>query len=225
MSYNRIMIKLVIFDVDGVVLDSETLFLKAAAVNSKVNGYDLPDELLNSIIGTGEERHHQIVGDYIGEGFDPKKYNDDLMSVWAEIKQNEPPKPKKGLHKLMDHLMANDIHIALATSTKKERQLKDLKNAKVDHYFEFMVFGDDITRHKPDPEIYQIVVDHYGIPKDEILIIEDSINGILSAVNCGIKVIYIPDNVKVPEEIEKQAYCKLEDLSQVIDVIEDLKKE
>ena len=218
------MIKLVIFDVDGVILDSERLYLESAIINSRENGYNIPKEILMSVIGTGMENHRQTILDYMGSDFDFDSYFRKIEEYWYSLRTNEAFPPKKGFFELLAYLKQKGISIALATSTEKERQIKNLEAAGIPDCFDFMVFGDEISRHKPDPEIYEMVLDHFGYPKDEVLIIEDSINGIKSGLNAGAKVIYIPDVVKVPDELARKAYRKLDDLSEVIDVIEELNR-
>ena len=218
------MIKLVIFDVDGVVLDTEELYVDSAVQNAIDNHYDMPRELFVATIGSGMENHKRIIMDYMGPDFDFDTYISLVNEYWEKFRAVRPPKPKKGLFELLDYLRSHNIRTALATSTDRQRQLRSLNDAGVDFPFDFMVFGDDITRHKPDPQIYNMVIDHFGYPKDEVLIIEDSINGINSGLNAGVKVIFVPDLVKVPEELIEKTYRKLDDLSQCIEVIEELGK-
>ena len=126
----------------------------------------------------------------------------------------------------MEYLKKHNINTALATSTEKERQLNNLRAVNINEdYFDYMVFGNDISKSKPDPEIYLKVVEHYNIDKEDILVIEDSLNGVLSGINAGLKVIYIPDIIDIPKDVEELTYKKLNNLSEVIEVIENINKE
>ena len=218
------MIKLVIFDVDGVILDTEKLYIDSALENCRNNHYDIPREVLVSTIGRGMENHRRVIMGYMGPDFDFDTYIDKQEAYWEKFKVLTPPQVKKGFFELYSYLKEKGIRMALATSTDKERQLRSLEDSGVGTDFDFMVFGDEITRHKPDPQIYNMVIDHFGYPKDEIVIIEDSINGINSGLNAGVKVIFVPDLVKVPEELVERTCRKVDDLSQCIDVIEELCK-
>ncbi len=218
------MIKLVIFDVDGVILNTEELYVNSALQNCKDHDYPIPREKLIETIGSGMENHKRVIMEYMGPDFDFDTYIDRQEEYWDKFRDMTPPEAKKGFFELYSYLKRKGIMTALATSTDRSRQLRSLLDAKVGHDFDFMVFGDDISRHKPDPQIYELVLEHFGYPKDEAIIIEDSINGIMSGLNAGVKVIYIPDLVKVPQELIDKTYRKLDDLSQCIDVIEELSK-
>ena len=84
-----------------------------------------------------------------------------------------------------------------------------------------MVFGDEIKNSKPCPDIYLKVYNHFSYDKDEIMIFEDSTNGILSAYNANIKVVYIKDMVNVNKEIVSLCYKKCKDLDEGIKIINE----
>lgn len=220
------MIKLVIFDCDGVVIDSESLYLECALENCKINHFDIPVDVLKSVIGGTMVRHKKIIMDYMGSDFDFDGYMEKLREIVTSRKMISPAPVKKGFFELMEYLKNHNINTALATSTEKDRQLNNLKAVNIDeNYFDYMVFGDDISKSKPDPEIYLKVVEHYNIDKEDILVIEDSLNGVLSGINAGLKVIYIPDIIDIPKDVEELTYKKLNNLSEVIEVIENINKE
>lgn len=220
------MIKLVIFDCDGVILDSESLYLDIALENCKINHYDIPIDVLKKVIGGTKVHFKEVMMDYMGEGFDFDKYLNDLQDVYLSNKDKRTAPVKKGFFELMKYLKDNKISTALATSTDKNRQLINLNRVNIsEDNFDYMVFGSDITKSKPDPEIYLKVVEHFNIPKEDILVIEDSLNGVLSGINAGLKVIYIPDIVDIPKDIEDMTFRKLKDLSEVIELIESINKE
>lgn len=220
------MIKLVIFDCDGVVIDSESLYLECALENCKINHFDIPIDVLKSVIGGTMVRHKQLIMDYMGSDFDFDGYMEKLRDIVTSRKKISPAPVKKGFFELMEYLKKHNICTALATSTEKERQLNNLRAVDIDEdYFDYMIFGNDIKKSKPDPEIYLKVVEHYNIDKEDILVIEDSLNGVLSGINAGLKVIYIPDIVDIPKDVEELTYRKLNNLSEVIEVIENINKE
>ena len=220
------MIKLVIFDCDGVVIDSESLYLDIALENCRINHYDIPIDVLKSVIGGTRDHFKEILMNYMGEGFDFDKYLNDLQDIYLSSKDKRVAPVKKGFFELIKYIKDNKISTALATSTDRNRQLSNLKRVNIsEDCFDYMVFGNDITKSKPDPEIYLKVVQHYNIDKEDILVIEDSLNGVLSGINAGLKVIYIPDMIDIPKDVEELTYKKLKDLSEVINVIESINKE
>ena len=220
------MIKLVIFDCDGVILDSESLYLDCALENCKINHFDIPIDVLKDVIGGNMVHHKEVIMNYMGKDFDFDDYINKLRDIASLRKKISPTPVKKGFFELMLYLKDHGIKTAMATSTEKVRQLNNLKAVNINEdYFDFMVFGDDINKSKPDPEIYLKVVKHYNIEKEDILVIEDSLNGVLSAINAGLKVIYIPDLINIPKDVEELTYKKLNSLDEVIDLIESINKE
>ena len=216
------MIKLVIFDVDGVILDSETMYVNAAVETCRKYHYDLPVEIIKKSIGCRTDVQKKIDTEYMGEDFDFDTYFVQLKQEMERRMIEDPPSAKKGLVELLDYLKKKGISIALATSSDRKKQNYCLKKAGVYDYFDYMIFGEDIKNSKPDPEIYLKVIEHFGCDKDEVLIIEDSVNGILSGYNAGARVIYVPDIVEVPQDIVDRTFRKLDDLSQCIELIEEL---
>ena len=219
------MIKLVIFDCDGVVLDSESLYIEAALKVCKKGNYNIPLEIIKKVIGGTITLQKEIILDYMGKDFDFDNYHQELVKTITLESINNPPKIKKGFKELINYLKINNINTALATSTYKERQMYNLKANDIIDCFDYLLFGDDIKNSKPDPEIYLKVVEHFNYPKEEILIIEDSLNGILSGLNAGIKVIYIKDLIEISADIKEKTYSTLNDLSEVINLIGKINKE
>ncbi len=209
------MTKLAIFDVDGTLIDSESLYVKAALLNNKINGYNIPYEVIMNTIGRNRESVRQIVVDSQQKGFDYDTYRSKLMALYDEDLLTL----KKGAINILEHCKKHNILTAIATSTYKEKQLRILNKLDIAKYFDYMVFGDQIKNSKPAPDIYLDVYNHYNFNKEDILIFEDSRNGILSAHNAGIKVVYIKDVVDVEKEVVDLAYKSIKDLDEGIKLL------
>lgn len=209
------MTKLAIFDVDGTLIDSESVYVKAALLNNKLNGYDVPYDVIMNTIGRNRESVRQVVLDSQSKGFDYDTYRHKLMELYDE----DTLTLKKGAINILEYCIRNNIKAAVATSTYKEKQLRILKQLHIDEYFDYMIFGDEIKNSKPAPDIYLNVYNHYNYPKEDILIFEDSRNGILSAYNAGIKVVYIKDQVDVEQEVVNLAYKSIKDLDEGIKLL------
>lgn len=213
------MIKLVIFDVDGTLVDSEVVFVKAAIKNMEVNGYNIPMSAIMGIIGQNRIAGRKLIESTQDDSFDYDKYIKDYEKIRSEILENEPLKLKKGALNILNYCKEHNIKMAIATSTYKEKQVKVLTNLGIIDYFDYMVFGDEIINSKPAPDIYLKVYEHYNLDKDEMIIYEDSNNGILSGYNAGIKVVYIKDIVDVKEETLALCYKQVKDLDEGIEVL------
>lgn len=213
------MIKLVIFDVDGTLVDSEVVFVKAAIKNMEVNGYNIPMSAIMGIIGQNRIAGRKLIESTQDDSFDYDKYIKDYEKIRSEILENEPLKLKKGAINILNYCKEHDIKMAIATSTYREKQIKVLTNLGIIGYFDYMVFGDEIKNSKPAPDIYLKVYEHYNLDKDEMIIYEDSNNGILSGYNAGIKVVYIKDIVDVKEETLALCYKQVKDLDEGIEIL------
>lgn len=213
------MIKLVIFDVDGTLVDSEVVFVKAAIKNMEVNGYNIPMSAIMGIIGQNRIAGRKLIESTQDDSFDYDKYIEDYEKIRSEILENEPLKLKKGALNILNYCKEHNIKMAIATSTYREKQIKVLTNLGIIGYFDYMVFGDEIKNSKPAPDIYLKVYEHYNLDKDEMIIYEDSNNGILSGYNAGIKVVYIKDIVDVKEETLALCYKQVKDLDEGIEIL------
>ena len=209
------MTKLAIFDVDGTLIDSESIYVKAALLNNKINNYNVPLNVIMNTIGRNRESVRQVVIDSQTKDFDYDTYRSKLMEIYNQDRLTL----KKGAINILEYCKNHNILSAVATSTYKEKQLRILNKLDLIKYFDYMVFGDEIKNSKPAPDIYLDVYNHYNFKKEDILIFEDSRNGILSAHNAGIKVVYIKDVVDVEKEVVDLAYKSIKDLDEGIKLL------
>lgn len=215
------MIKLVIFDVDGTLVDSETVYVKAALKNLEVNHYNIPMSAIMGIIGQNRVAGRKLIESTQDDSFNYDKYIKDFEKIRNQILENEPYKLKKGALNILNYCKKHNIKTAIATSTARDKQTKVLTELGIIDYFDYMVFGDEIKNSKPAPDIYLKVYEHYNIDKDEMIIYEDSKNGILSAHNAGIRVVYIKDIVDVEEEVTSLCYKQVKDLDEGIEILNE----
>ena len=209
------MTKLAIFDVDGTLIDSESIYVKAALLNNKINNYNVPLDVIMNTIGRNRESVRQVVIDSQTKDFDYDTYRSKLMEIYNQ----DSLVLKKGAINILEYCKNHNILAAVATSTYKEKQLRILTQLDIAKYFDYMVFGDQIKNSKPAPDIYLNVYNHYNFKKEDILIFEDSRNGILSAHNAGIKVVYIKDVVDVEKEVVDLTYKSIKDLDEGIKLL------
>ena len=213
------MIKLVIFDVDGTLVDSESIYVKAALKNLEVNHYNIPMPAIMGIIGQNRVAGRKLIESTQDDSFNYDKYINDFEKIRNQILENEPYKLKKGALNILNYCKKHNIKMVIATSTARDKQSKVLTELGIIDYFDYMVFGDEIKNSKPAPDIYLKVYEHYNIDKDEMIIYEDSKNGILSAHNAGIRVVYIKDIVDVEEEVTSLCYKQVKDLDEGIELL------
>ncbi|MBF4696084.1 HAD family hydrolase [Fusibacter ferrireducens] len=212
-------IELVIFDMDGLMFDTEVISYKAWAKAADYYNYHMSKELFNRTIGTNLTRTREILMEYFGENFPFDLIKSERVIISNEIVNTDGVPIKKGLYELLEHLKKNKFKMAVATSTNRNRATDLLKLAKVDNYFDYVLCGDEVERSKPDPEIFIKVSKRLDCIAQRCVVIEDSENGILAAKRAGMIPIMIPDIQQPSLEIESLLFRKLENLKELINLL------
>lgn len=182
---------------DGCLIDSEIVYVYAwFELFQELN---IPIELDEIMNWRGKnnrlinERINEFVGD-MDETLNLRKIRDERFYV--KLYNNE-VELKPFAKDILDYLDSKNIPYALVTSTIKEKASKVLTHFNLYHRFKFIFFGDDVVDSKPNPEIYLKAVSQSGLNKHEILVFEDSRNGIEACNNAGLDVVYVPDRDRI----------------------------
>lgn len=215
------MIKAVIFDMDGLMFDTEKLAKDGYEYAGKIMGFKVPEEVYYKVIGLNVENTKRVFKEYLGEDFDYDKSRE-IRIAYADdyFKKNGVP-VKEGLYDLLSFLKSNGIKTAVATSTVEQRAKARLIEANVYDDFEAAVYGDMVKRGKPEPDIFLKAAELIEVDVKDCIVLEDSKNGIIAAYRGGFKAVMIPDLIMPDSEIEKMLYAKLESLKDVIDLVKN----
>ena len=212
-------LKLVIFDMDGLMFDTERRHYEATIQAFKDLNIEIDTELLKNGVGTQNFDLNSIVLSELPPGFDlTEHFHKSRQKYLEDILVHGVPK-KPGLDQLIQTLKANNIKIAVGTSTRRERAELYLRNAQVFELFDWVVTGSDITSSKPDPEIFLTACFWAAVPPKHALVLEDSIHGAIAAQRAGIKCIIVPDLVQPTPEVKRSAYAIVKDLYEVRNII------
>ena len=190
------MIRNVIFDMDGLMFDTERLYVRALEeyVGPKT-GVAFPRENILKTLGSNHADFERMFPALFGTAISFS----DCYAMIADWMQNEmethgvPVKP--GLCALLTALKADGIKIALATGTSRHIALEYLKRTDTLRYFDAFAFGDQVAHGKPDPEIFLLAADALGTKPEHTAVFEDSVNGLLAAHAGGFFSICVPDLV------------------------------
>lgn len=186
------MVKAIIFDMDGLMIDSERLSYKVYDKQMRLMGYEYSEEFYKSSLGMARKEETQLYYDVYGDDFPMEEFWKKTHEEIDQILFTEVPL-KKGLIKLLQFLKENKYKTMVATSSERHRVDQILKAAKVRDYFDDVICGDEVEYSKPNPEIFLKACKKMQVTTEEVLVLEDSEAGILAAHEGGIEVICIPD--------------------------------
>ena len=211
--------KAVIFDMDGLMIDSERVtyneYVKKLA---QLGHHDFTEELYRNCLGKNKQGICQVFIDHYGQDFPMTEVWDDVH-VWIDESLRQYVPKKKGLVELLEYLKANNYKTIVATSSGRARVDEILKNADLTKYFDDTICGDEVTHGKPHPEIFLTACQKLDVKPEEALVLEDSEAGILAAYDGRIDVICVPD-MKYPEPQFVEKVTKIVDsLDEVIDYL------
>lgn len=207
--------KAVVFDMDGLMFDTEQVAILAWDYAGEKMGLGKTGYMVFKTLGVNRELSKKIWTEEFGDNYNDealwnytKEFMDDFYS------KNKVP-VKKGLYILLDYLKNNGYKLAVASSTNKQGVERNLKDAGVFEYFNAVVGGDMVTKSKPEPEIYLKACAAIGAEPAEAIALEDSRNGLLSAHRAGMKVIMVPDLWEADEEVRSFLWNMCKDLEEV----------
>lgn len=213
------MINGVLFDMDGLMFDTERLGTRAWMEVGRRHHIPITEDVLNTMRGRVLSDCIRIFKENYGEDFDFWGLRKERTVLFESYLQQGMP-IKTGLRELLAYLRENQIKISLATSTDRRTAERYLDMAEIKGYFDVLLCGDMVTHGKPDPEIYIKAVSALGERPENCLVLEDSVLGVYAGYRAGCHVIMIPDMVEPGEEERQRAELCADTL---LDVIEYLK--
>lgn len=210
------MFKGAIFDMDGLLFDTEQVYLEESIASANEFGIELDREYYLSLHGLSDEevrfRYYQEYQEFRPEVIDEVIENT-FQRVSKRIKSGQIPM-KEGAHALVTHLHERKIPMTIASNNYPEiiKYLLDCQG--ITNCFQAIISSADVTHAKPHPEIVEKAVDILSLPKNEIVMFEDSLNGIRAAHSAQVSVIMVPDLATDDEEARLKTYRIIESLKE-----------
>lgn len=215
-------IKGAIFDMDGLMFDTEKLLVRFWREAARDYGYDMTDENVFEIRSLSRKYSVPLLKGIFGEDFPFNEVRSRRITLMNEYIDTYGFELKKGLFELLDFLKENDYSIAVATATDRERAERYLKKTGVRPYFNAVICGDMVTNGKPEPDIYITAAAELNLSPEECAAFEDSPNGIKSAYSAGCNVIMIPDLTQPDDVIKPMLSGVYESLDKAIDFFREV---
>ncbi len=214
-------IKGVISDMDGVLLDSEKLYVRFWCEAAGFYGYPMKECHALSIRSMARSFAIERLKGYFGENFDYYAVHDKRIELMDKYIEKNGIEAKDGAEELLMYLRDNGYKAALATATGIERTTRYLQQLGLYKFFDEIVCASMVNRGKPEPDIYLYAAEKLGLAPQECIALEDSQNGIRSASSADCKTVMVPDLDGPSEEIFPLLYDVADGLKDVIRIIED----
>lgn len=200
------MINTIIFDMDGVLFDTEKIgnicWVEAA---ERMGLGDLSEGNIGCI-GLNRNDSVALMHRLYGEAFPMDDFWKTVSDLMKEKIINEGLPIKKGVMELLTFLKEKKFKIGLASSSAKQNVMRNLEQSKLGHYFDYIVGGDMVEHSKPEPDIYLKACEGMQTVPEEAFAVEDSPNGIRAAYRAGMKVMMVPDLIAPDDELKEMLY-------------------
>lgn len=217
-------VEALIFDMDGLIFDSERVVQRSWNEAGTALGYGRVGEQIYHTLGFNVKRREAYFKSIYGQDFPMEEFGNLTRKVFYDIAESEGIAMKKGVRELMDFARERGIRIGLATSSRQEYSVRQLTEAGIWEYFDGCVFGDMVTKAKPNPEIYLKACEAVGVCPAKSMALEDAPAGIRASHAAGMIPVMVPDLVEPMEEIRKLCYRRVDSLIDVILLVEELEK-
>lgn len=214
------MYQAVVFDMDGVIFDSEKIYRICEKEQGRKYGFpeDKIEILCEKIAGGTKEGNRSHFEALFGTAVDYYTYREGVIAGVDRYAEEYGFDLKPGVKELLSVLKERNIKIALATSTKRERAEKHLKTHNIYSYFDEFIYGDMIQNGKPAPDIYLKACERLGVKPEEAIGVEDSINGVIASGTAGLHTVMVVDLIQPNDTVRQYA----DDIFYIITDIERL---
>jgi HAD superfamily hydrolase (TIGR01509 family) len=212
----------VIFDLDGLILETESLARKAWALAGQDLGVSVPEQVVQAMVG----RTIHSIRALLEEKLDTEVSYDALLARsdhhYHRLIEIEAPVIKPGVFELLDFLDDQGFPLALATSSRHHQLEPKTRGTGIQGRFHHIVCGDQVERGKPAPDIFLAAAHLLEMPPAQCFVLEDSGPGIEAAHRAGMRPLFIPDHVRPAEELIALAEAEFQTLHEVIPFLESL---
>ncbi len=215
-------IKGVLFDMDGIILDSEKLYTRFWQEAAIALGYPMTHQQSLGMRSLNSKAGEAKIHSYFGEEASFLAIRNKRIELMNAFVEKEGIELKPGIRKLLKYLKEKNIKTAIATSSPLERAKKYLAPYDLEKEFDEIVTGYMVERGKPEPDIYKYAAEKLELDVKNCLVLEDSPSGIQAGSSAGCVTVMIPDQDQPDEATKKLLFAKVECLEDVIELLEQL---
>ncbi len=212
-------ISAVIFDMDGLMFDSERIGLDAFIESAQMHGYTDTKGTFLKMIGRNVRDSNDILLQDFGPDFPVEAVRNGRKDILDALRSTSGMPAKQGLYELLAFLHHRGFPMAVASSSDRSVVMENITSHKLESFFQTYVCGDEVTNGKPDPEIFLTTAEKLSVLPQECMVLEDSESGIRAAYAAGMIPVLIPDIKIPPEEIQAIAYATVKSLLDVPELL------
>lgn len=212
----------VILDMDGLMLDTESIYKQAWQSAATECGYSLDDDFYLTLVGQPNPACEAALLHRFGDNFPIDDFRSRWSALWREQVETSGIPTKPGLADLVEFLRERQLPIAVATSSDRDYVSLSLRAAKLEGWFDNIVTGDQVANGKPAPDIYLEAAGRLGVAPASCIAIEDSDAGVLAATSAGMITVMVPDLKAPSPQAREAAFCVVGSLVEARDVIASL---
>ena len=211
-------LKLAVFDMDGLLLDSEKIYFEKWRETANILGYEMTHSQWCGLMGTNEESEKRYLRSLYGDDCPVGDFRRIRLGLINEYADRHGFPLKKGVRELIAFLGENGVRSVVATSSERVRAEKLLSKAGITELFSAITCGNEVMLGKPDPALFLKAAEKAGAEPNECAVFEDSENGIIAAKNAGMIPVFVPD-MQPPTEYVKKTAVIINSLDEFISLV------
>ncbi|MCL2402762.1 MAG: HAD family phosphatase [Coriobacteriia bacterium] len=210
--------KAIIFDMDGVIFNTEVIARRLWREVFIEYGYEFSDETYKRLIGLPMHASYQLLTEIYGKGLPIEEMAKKQDTLWQKTTSGKKTELKSGVFEILDFLKSHEVPCAVGSSTYHDEVEERLKINGLRDYFDVVVGGDYVEHAKPAPDIFLKCAEYLNVQPADCLVIEDSKNGLIAANAAGIPAVMIPDLIPADEvdDLEFVMYVSLRELEELL---------
>ena len=219
-------IKAVLFDMDGLMVDTESLATEAFIHSAKKQGYNMTKEETLLVLGFTTKSIYEFWENYFkNSDVSGKQLVDDHYKYIENILFTTGPSKMPYIEELLKYLKESNYKVAVASSSNMDHIINNMEKTGLKKYIDEFASGAEVENGKPAPDVFLLAAERLGVKPEECLVLEDSKAGVIAGSSAGAKVIMVPDMFKPDEECKERTYRIVGNLGEVISILEEKNNE